>query len=161
VARRTTQLEHALQARRQLLGRISHDLRSPLAGMLAAVHQWRAGDSRRDYPQLLERNVRQQIDMIDELLEFSHTELTTLQPAPIPGYLYAFLNEVAEQAELVAEQQGNRLRRQFADDLPALVSLDYHYLQRVLSNLLGNASKFTQRGRICFDVAARQAVHRY
>lgn len=158
VQQRTSELAHALQARRQLLGRISHDLRSPLAGMLDAVRQWRAGDDRRDYPRLIERHAHQQMDMVDELLAFSRTETAEIEPEPIPGYLYAFLQEVAEQAELAAEQRGNRLRRDFADNLPALVNLDFHYLQRVLVNLLGNASKFTQRGYIYFAVESTEVA---
>lgn len=153
VAQRTAELDRGLQARRQLLGRIGHDLRSPLIGILDSVRQWHAGDSRHDYPELIERNVRQQMDMIDQLLEFSRTELSELTPQPVPGYLYSFLNEVAEQAGLAVEQNGNRLQRVFAADLPALVCIDFHYLRRVLSNLLGNANKYTQRGTIRFSVA--------
>src|SRR5699024_8526690 len=155
VAQRRSELNRALQARSQLLGRISHDLRSPLVGMLDSVRQWRSGDERRDYLQLIERHVHQQMEMIDELLAFSRTELSELQPQPVPGYLYAFVNDVAEQAELIVERHGNRLQRDFADDLPALVRVDFHYLRRVLINLLGNASKFTRHGHIRFAVAVR------
>lgn len=158
VARRTSELEHALTIRRQLLGRISHDLRAPLAGMLDSLRQWRTGDHSRDYPRLIERHIHQQMDMIDELLEFSQTELTELQPQPVTGDLHAFLNEIAEQVELTSEHHGNQLQRVFADNVPGRVSTDFYYLRRVLINLLGNASKFTQHGCIRFVVQALPAA---
>lgn len=152
VALRTRELDRALQVRRQLLGRISHDLRAPLAAMLDSVRLWRTGDTRHDYPDLIERHARRQMDLIDELLEFSRTELTEPEAEPVPGYLYAFLNDVAESVELAVERHGNRLQCAFADNLPALVYADFHYLHRVLGNLLGNAVKFNRQSRIRFAV---------
>lgn len=145
----------ALQARRNLLGHISHDLRSPLAAMLDSARLWRAGDVRRDYPHLIERHAARQMELIDELLEFSSTELTTAECVPVPGYLYAFLEEVAETTELATEHHGNRLQRRFAADLPAVVRTDFHGLRRVLTNLLGNADKYVRQGRIDFIVERR------
>jgi CheY-like chemotaxis protein len=147
-----------LQARRLLLARISHDLRSPLAGILDSARQWQAGETRRDYPHLIERHARQQMELIDELLEFSREELSDLELQAVPGYLHAFLDEVAEQAELSAERNGNRLVREFAHGLPALVRADFRRLRQVLANLLGNAAKFTRGGRIRFAVACAAPV---
>src|SRR5699024_8724916 len=122
-SRSARQLEAALQARRDLLGHISHDLRSPLTAIVDSARRWRAGERSRDYSQLIERHAHRQIGMIDDLLEFSRTESSNVQPQPVPGYLHAFLNEVCEQAELACERQDNRLERDFADDLPVLVSV--------------------------------------
>lgn len=158
VTLRTAELDRALQARRLLLARISHDLRAPLAGILDSVRQWQAGATRRDYPHLIERHARQQMELIDELLEFSREELSELELQPVPGYLHAFLDEVAEQAELQAEHNGNRFVREFAPGLPALVRADFRRLRQVLANLLGNAAKFTRDGRIRFQVACAAPV---
>ena len=152
VARRTQELARALDARRRLLGRISHDLRSPLAAMLDSARLWRAGDTRRDYPRLIERHADRQLELIDELLAFSATELAVAGGAAVPGYLYAFLEEVAETTELAAERRGNRLHRHFAADLPAVVSADFCSLRRILANLLGNADKYTRDGDIHLTV---------
>lgn len=154
VVERTVELEGALNLRQQLLARVSHDLRSPLVGMINAVQQSRGGDRSRDYPQLVEGHARQQMDMIDELLEYSRTESTALQLQVTPGRLRSFLDEVGNQMDLLAAGDGNCLHRDFAADLPAQVSLDFRYLRRVLVNLLGNASKFTDQGDIRLSVQA-------
>jgi signal transduction histidine kinase/CheY-like chemotaxis protein len=156
VAQRTEQLHRALQGRRTLLARISHDLRSPLAGIIDASRQWRAGESRRDYPQLIERNACQQMELIDELLEFSREELADLELTAAPGYLHAFLIDLAEQAELLAERNGNRFACHFAAELPAIVSADFRRLRQVLVNLFGNAAKFTHDGHIVFTVSTME-----
>lgn len=157
VSLRTAQLNKALAARRGLLARIGHDLRSPLTGIVDAARQWRAGETRRDYPQLIERNARQQMELIDELLEFSRDELTELELLAAPGYLHRFLQDIGEQAQLLAERRHNRLDCRFAADLPAIVSADFRRLRQVLMNLLGNAAKFTRDGHIVFTVTALPA----
>ncbi|KRF00548.1 hypothetical protein ASG87_12710 [Frateuria sp. Soil773] len=161
VAQRTGQLRQALRARSMLLARISHDLRTPLAGIIDGVRQWRAGDRARDYPQLIEHSARMQLDLIDELLEFSRGELDAplqFELVEAPGYLHAFLRDLEEQARWLAERQANRLDCRFADDLPALVKADFRRLRQVLINLLGNAAKFTRDGHIQFIVGARPAA---
>src|SRR5699024_10061016 len=62
------------------------------------------------------------------------------------------------------ERHGNRLHCHFAADLPAVVCADFRGLHRILTNLLGNADKYTRRGDIHFTVerlpAAEQATAR-
>ena len=151
---RTGQLQNAMRARSMLLARISHDLRSPLSGIIDCVRQWRGGDAQRDYPSLIESNVRQQLDLIDELLEFSRDELADLELVESPGYLHAFLQGLVEHAALLAEKHRNRFEYRYAENLPALVKLDFRRLRQVLMNLIGNASKFTSDGYILFTVTA-------
>jgi len=154
---RTAELRDALQARRMLLAHVGHDLRAPLNTILSAVRRWRGGDAARDYPRIIERHVHQQMALIDELLEFSRGELTGLRLAPQPGYLHAFLHEVAERAELLAERHGNQLTTHFDERLPALVVADFRRLGQVLMNLLGNAAKFTHGGSVVLRASAEAA----
>lgn len=158
VAVRTEQLQNAMRARSMLLARISHDLRSPLAGIIESVRQWRHGNRQRDYPALIEGSARQQLDLIDELLEFSRDELTDLELVEAPDYLHAFLHGVAEQGDVLAGRHGNRFTTRFADDLPAVVKLDFRRLRQVLMNLIGNAAKFTDDGYIQLCVTAAPAA---
>jgi signal transduction histidine kinase/sugar lactone lactonase YvrE/ActR/RegA family two-component response regulator len=154
---RTAELRDALHARRMLLAHVGHDLRAPLNTIMSAVRKWRGGDAARDYPRIIERHVHQQMALIDELLEFSRGELTGLQLEPAPGYLHAFLHEVAERADLLAERHGNHLATHFDEHLPALVVADFRRLGQVLMNLLGNAAKFTHGGSVVLRAGVGQA----
>jgi signal transduction histidine kinase/ligand-binding sensor domain-containing protein/ActR/RegA family two-component response regulator len=154
VQERTSELRQSLQSRRMLLAHVGHDLRAPLGAIMNAVRRWRVGDARRDYPRIIERHVRQQMELIDDLLEFSRGELTGLQLEPQPGYLHGFIHEVAEQATLLVERHGNRFECRFDERLPAVVVADFRRLRQVLLNLLGNAAKFTHDGLVVFRADA-------
>jgi CheY-like chemotaxis protein len=71
-----------------------------------------------------------------------------------PGYLYGFLQEIADEAGFLAARQGNTFEAVLADDLPPLVEADFKRLRQVLMNLLANAAKFTRNGQIRFEVSA-------
>lgn len=152
VERRTRQLRDSLRARSSLMARISHDLRSPLIGIVDYARLLQCGELR-DYPRKIERHARQQLEMIDELLEFSRSELQHMELTLAPGYLYGFLQEIEEEAAFLAERQGNRFVCHIAADLPLLVRADFQRLRQVLINLLSNAAKFTRDGVVQFDVS--------
>lgn len=153
VALRTSQLRDSLAARSALMARISHDLRSPLVRIIDYARLLHAGPNR-DYQATIERNARQQLELIDEMLEFSRGELEQMQLTLAPGYLYGFLKEVADEAGFLAARQGNTFEAVLADDLPPLVEADFKRLRQVLMNLLANAAKFTRNGQIRFEVSA-------
>lgn len=156
VERRTEQLRESLRARSSLLARITHDLRSPLSSIIDYARLLRA-ETRQDYPQKIERNARRQLELIDELLEFSRSELQQQELVLAPGYLYGFLSEIEDEARFFAQRQGNQLHCQFGVDLPPLVQADFRRLRRILVNLLANAGKFTHQGRIDFSVSLVRA----
>lgn len=152
VALRTSQLRESLEARSSLMARISHDLRSPLVRIIDYARLLHAGPNR-DYQATIERNARQQLELIDEMLEFSRGELEQMQLTLAPGYLYGFLQEVADEAGFLAARQGNSFNAALAQDLPPLVEADFKRLRQVLMNLLANAAKFTRDGQIRFEVS--------
>lgn len=153
VALRTSQLRDSLAARSALMARISHDLRSPLVRIIDYARLLHAGPNR-DYQATIERNARQQLELIDEMLEFSRGELEQMQLTLAPGYLYGFLKEIADEAGFLAARQGNTFEAVLADDLPPLVEADFKRLRQILMNLLANAAKFTRNGQIRFEVSA-------
>lgn len=153
VALRTAQLRESLAARSALMARISHDLRSPLVRIIDYSRLLHAGPNH-EYPANIERNARQQLELIDEMLEFSRGELEQMQLTLAPGYLYGFLREIEEEAGFLAARQGNTFEAVLAQDLPALVEADFKRLRQVLMNLLANAAKFTRNGQVRFEVSA-------
>ena len=152
VAQRTEQLHESLRLRSSLLARISHDLRSPLVGIIDYARQLSAGGAG-EQPGKIERSARQQLELIDELLEFSRDELQQLELLPSAGYLYGFLREVEEQGRDLAARQGNQFDCRLELGLPALVRADFRRLRQILLNLLGNAAKFTRDGQIGLSVS--------
>lgn len=155
VAQRTGQLREALDARRNLLARISHDLRSPLAGIINITQS--ATTLEAQTTRHIERSARRQMELIDELLEFARQDLKGPEIHTEPGYLYALLHELEQEGRLLAQRQHNHFETTIPVDLPLAVRADFRHLRQVLLNLLGNAAKFTTQGTIRLRVEALES----
>lgn len=161
---RTQQLRNALRNQNMLLARISHDLRSPLQHVIRDARLLQSAVTQAaEYGQSIQRTAQQQLDLIDELLEFSHGELKQLELLTAPGYLFGFLREIEETGGFLAERNNNTFKSHLANDLPLLVNADFRRLRQVIINLLANSSKFTQMGQIRLTVVLlgidKQAGH--
>ena len=153
VESRTQQLRESLAAQGFLLARISHDLRAPMQGVVTSARQLRQrGVSAQEASRNIERFANHQLELIDELLEFSSNELRQKELMIAPGYLFGFLEEVQLQGHLLAQSNGNQLESRFSPDLPTLVNADFRRIRQILVNLLANAAKFTHAGQIRFTV---------
>lgn len=153
VESRTAQLRESLSAQGFLLARISHDLRAPMQGVVSSARRLRqSGVSAQEASRDIERLATHQLELIDELLEFSSSELRQKELMIAPGYLFGFLEEVQLQGRLLAQSNGNHFEACFSPDLPTLVNADFRRIRQVLVNLLANAAKFTRNGKIRFTV---------
>lgn len=150
---RTTQLRNALRNQNMLLARIGHDLRAPIQHVVrdAALLQQSSEQAGR-YGHSIQRAAHQQLELIDELLEYSRGELKQLELLIAPGYLFGFLREIEESGVFLAERNNNSFVSNLDDTLPLLVNADFRRLRQVIMNLLANASKFTKQGLIEFSV---------
>lgn len=146
-AARAQALAEANRLRSALLAAVSHDLRTPLASVKAAVSSLRQSDvawSDQDRSELLatiEAGADRLNSLISNLLDMSRIHTGTLQPCLRP----LALDEVAPLA-LRGIEGGERVRLDVPDDLP-LIHADAVLLERVLANLLANALRYSPRAR--------------
>ncbi|MDN7850510.1 sensor histidine kinase [Burkholderia seminalis] len=166
VARRTVALNDALQQvtthmqqKIETLGYVSHDLRAPLSTIngYAKLLLQSATRSQARLIRSIDRSIRYQLTLIDELLAFTKAELQPLGVAPDATDLPGLLDDIGHYALALCAQQDNRFVYRPATPLPRMVSIDGMRLQQVLLNLLSNASKFTRDGTVTLSVhAARE-----
>lgn len=140
----------------QMLGYITHDLRAPLANIAghARTLEQTVAPAREHHVQAIDRSVRYQLALIDDLLEFTRAELHPLRIAPSRTDLAALLNDIGDYAATLATVRGNRYLTERRGVLPAHVQLDARRLQQVLLNLISNAAKYTHTGDIRLRVEA-------
>lgn len=163
VARRTVALDDALQQSKthlqqkiETLGYVSHDLRAPLSTIngYAKLLLQSATRSQARLIRSIDRSIRYQLALIDELLAFTKAELQPLGVAPDRTDLPGLLDDIGHYALALCAQQDNRFVYRPVTPLPRTVLIDGIRLQQVLLNLLSNASKFTRNGTVTLSVHA-------
>ncbi|WP_419690769.1 sensor histidine kinase [Burkholderia theae] len=163
VAKRTVELNDALQLVKthmqqkiETLGYVSHDLRAPLSTIngYAKLLLQSATRGQARLIRSIDRSIRYQLALIDELLAFTKAELQPLGVAPDTNNLPGLLDDIGHYAVALCGQQDNRFVYRPATPLPRTVSIDGMRLQQVLLNLLSNASKFTRDGTVTLSVHA-------
>lgn len=133
-------------ARRELVSWVSHDLRTPLAGLRAMTEALEDGVA--PDPARYHRQIRGEVDrmsrMVDDLFELSRIHAGVLPHAPQPLALDDLVSEAIAAAEPVARASGVSLGGRVAPGL--VVRVDPAGLTRVLSNLVANAVRHTPSG---------------
>jgi signal transduction histidine kinase len=153
------------ETRRQsaFLNAVSHDLRTPLNGMLLQASVAELSAQSGDVEELnqslkdLRVSARAAADMLDSLLEVARLDAAADSNVTSRFPLANAIRDVVQQVRTGAEQKGLALRTSCPPDL--IVMTDRVKLERVLANLVGNAIKFTDRGQVRIEVqAAGRAV---
>jgi signal transduction histidine kinase/CheY-like chemotaxis protein len=159
VLRRVRDLEHARdaaeqasQAKSRFLAVMSHELRTPLHGVLGAadlLRDRRPGDAEhRELVDTVRRGGTHLLHLINDVLDLSRIEAGRLELTHQPFDLHACFAQVEETMAPQAAAKGLRYETGIAPEVPVWVKGDPFRLKQVLLNLVGNAVKFTDRGRI-------------
>jgi signal transduction histidine kinase len=157
-SRLTTALDEAklaTLAKSRFLAAASHDLRQPLhtiGVLLAAIGLRNLDDRSREIVQMLTNVSRSLSGQLDGLLDISKLDAgvmtTDLRPHRLDQVVKAHVAQIAH----IGQENGLYVRAHCTQ--PVVVMTDMHLMQRVLSNLTGNALKFTRHGGI--DVSLRE-----
>jgi signal transduction histidine kinase len=131
------------QSRRELVSWVSHDLRTPLAGLRAMTEALEDGlaDDPGRYHAMMCAEVDRMVRMVDDLFELSRIHAGVLRLSPQPVALGDLVSEALAGADSVARARGVRLGGEVEQDV--LVTADPAGLSRVVSNLLMNAIRHT------------------
>ncbi len=147
--------EQADRAKSRFLANMSHEIRTPMAGVLGLVDLLLKTDlssPQRDYVTLVQSSATSLLRLIDDILDFSKIEAGRLLLERVPFDLPATLREIVELLRFRASAQGTELGVDFGPGVPQWVWGDPGRLRQVLTNLVGNAVKFTEDGQVWIEV---------
>jgi PAS domain S-box-containing protein len=145
--------EAANRAKSDFLANMSHEIRTPMNAILGFAELLRRGwqtdpqDTRRHLDTILGSG-RHLLALINDILDLSKVEAGRLEVERVACPVHQVVQEVADIMRLRAEEKGVRLVVNFPEPLPATVLTDPARVRQVVTNLIGNALKFTLKGQV-------------
>ena len=152
--------ETANRARGDFLATMTHELRTPLSGvigMAGLLKRTELDDEQREYLDSINTSANVLQALIGDILDLSKIDAGKLQLKPAPFVVRESLNETCWALSSQALDKGVELICRVAPDVPERVLGDELRFRQILFNLIGNATKFTEEGHICVHVRMQPA----
>ena len=150
--------QEAARIKSEFLANMSHELRTPLNGVIGFTRQMlktRLSPSQTDYLQTIERSANNLLTIINDILDFSKLEAGKLVLEQIPFGVRDTIDEVMLLLAPNAHEKGIELTLTLSQEVPEYVVGDPLRIQQILTNLIGNAIKFTEHGNIDVQIEQR------
>ncbi len=147
----------ANQSKDRFIANISHELLTPLHSIIGynrLVQQDKNINlTYSKHLKVVEKSSVHLLSLISDLLDISQSRLNQITLNPTNLKLESFLNEVIEMMSMQAEEKNIILQHEY-NDLPQWIKIDEKRLRQILVNLLNNAIKFTERGKVTLKVTS-------
>lgn len=143
--------EEASQAKSRLLATVTHEIRTPLSGILGMSHllgQTELSAEQRNYLADMQQSGHALVQLVEDLIDFSSLSAGRFQLHPTRQDLRLVIENVVELLSHRAHEKGIEIGATVAASVPGSMVFDAARLRQVLFNVIGNAVKFTETGGV-------------
>jgi PAS domain S-box-containing protein len=146
----------ASRAKSEFLANMSHEIRTPMTAILGFTELLMTPDlapgEQQEFLDGIHRNGKALLELINGILDLSRIEADKLTLEKKPCALRQILDDVLLMMRPPAAEKGLRLEADYAAEVPETIHTDGPRLRQILTNLVGNAVKFTACGGVQIDV---------
>ncbi|HEX4045611.1 MAG TPA: ATP-binding protein [Gammaproteobacteria bacterium] len=146
------QAEASERAKSQFLAIINHELRTPISGMIGLLEMLKVENlplsEKERIIGLLENSSQHLLGLVNNVLDFSRLEVGKYQLRKTPVNITALIQEIYALTTSLAEKKGLALILDLQPNLSPTILTDVSVLRHILTNLIGNAIKFTEMGHV-------------
>lgn len=146
-------------AKQEFLAKMSHEIRTPLSGMLGMgelLEKTQMDSRQKHYLRSLMSAGKTLLSIINDILEFSKIDAQKLELIQTPFRLQTLIEELMDLFSVEAQRRQISLALNYPKNVPDHFVGDPTRLRQVLSNLLGNAVKFTEQGGVSIQVDVQE-----
>ena len=148
----------------QFLTNLSHEIRTPMnaiSGMVYALLRKPDSEFRKDYLEAMRISSDNLLVLLNDILDLAKIESGKIQFQPEPVNAIQVADEVIHLLNLKASEKNILLKLKVSKDFPAMIFTDSARLTQVLTNLVGNAIKFTNDGRVELRLSLEKEAVRF
>jgi PAS domain S-box-containing protein len=151
--------EAANRAKSDFLANMSHEIRTPMNAVLGFTELLRRGYHRDDaemrrHLDTIHGSGTHLLELINDILDLAKVESGRMELERVPSAAHAIAQEVVAVLGVRAREKGIELRLECASPIPERVVTDPTRLRQIITNLVGNAIKFTAQGAVTVTLSA-------
>ncbi|QQD12740.1 PAS domain S-box protein [Sphingobacterium sp. UDSM-2020] len=148
-------------AKSEFLANMSHEIRTPLNGIIGftdLMTRTSLDDTQQEYLSIVDQSATLLLSIINDILDFSKIEAGKLELDIDKCDLYELLTQVTTFLNIQAPGKNVEFHLNISKDVPQYIWVDSLRVKQVLMNLLSNAKKFTEKGKIelCVDFLSKE-----